>query len=97
VIPGSRFDESQRDLERDRAFIELQLLSCRSGVARIQREYDALAPFAAGAAVHGNAALAVATACLTSVQGAPERVEQLALAGALIALQIERLLATERR
>lgn len=64
----------------------------RTALARIQREYDELAVFAAGATVDGNAALVIATACLTAAPMSADQIEQLAVAGALIALEIDRLL-----
>ncbi len=72
---------------------DVRLVPAQSGLALIQSEYDDLASFGMGKVLDNDAAAAIATVCLTRAASADERIQQLRLAGALIALEIERLLA----
>ncbi len=72
---------------------DVRLVPARSGLALIQSEYDDLASFGVGKALESDAAAAIATVCLTRAASSDERIQQLRLAGALVALEIERLLA----
>lgn len=66
----------------------------RPGLGLIQGEYDELVAFGAGADLNGDGALTVASICLVGSGSADERIQQLRLAGALVAFEIERLLTS---